>query len=385
MRDGSVIRWLAASAAGLCLLILPLGTMALGAAALGAADLAPASRPGGRVLLDAHNCYPENDQWTDRLDRALSTGVPVAIEQDLAWYTDPATSRSFSIISHGKPYTGREPVLKTHFFERVRPIVERALADPHPETWPLIVLNLDFKSNEPAHHAAVWATLGEYEAWLTTAAQAGTGAGADARVMPLEVKPILVLTGSADEQERSFSTSLPAGAKLRLFGAIRVDPPARIGKGEQLVDRLVEVTPEEAVPTKATNYRRWTNYPWAIVERGGQVKAGDWTAADRQRLDALVSRAHASGLWIRFYTLNGHTGNGHAGNGQAGTKGNGWTDSYNFGSETAAAARWRAAMEAGVDFIATDQYEGLAALLKTRSAGALVPSTPKAGVKGGRR
>lgn len=375
MRDGSVIRWLAASAAGLCLLILPLGTMALGVAALGAADLgaadlAPASRPGGRVLLDAHNCYPENDQWADRLDRALSTGVPVAIEQDLAWYTDPATSRSHSIISHGKPYIGREPILKTHFFERIRPLVERALADPRPETWPLIVLNLDFKSNEPAHHAAVWATLGEYEAWLTTAAQAGTGA--DAGVMPLDVKPILVLTGSADEQERSFSTSLPAGAKLRLFGAIRVDPPARLGQGQQLVDRLVEMTPEEAVPTKATNYRRWTNYPWAIVERGGQAKSGDWTATDRQRLDALVSRAHASGLWIRFYTLNGYAGNGHAG-----TKVNGWTDSYNFGSETAAAARWRATMEAGVDFIATDQYEGLATLLKTRGAGA--------GVKSGRQ
>ena len=42
----------------------------------------PAQRgfgPGQRVLLDAHNAYPQNDRWSDRIDRALSTGLPVAI------------------------------------------------------------------------------------------------------------------------------------------------------------------------------------------------------------------------------------------------------------------------------------------------------------------
>jgi hypothetical protein len=74
---------------------------------------------------------------------------------------------------------------------------------------------------------------------------------------------------------------------------------------------------------------------------------------DGSRLSALVSRAHAQGLWIRFYTLNGHPP-GH---------GDGWTEGYNFGSLDAARVRWRASVRAGVDFIATDQYEELARLI----------------------
>jgi hypothetical protein len=42
--------------------------------------------PGARSVMDAHNCYPYDGRWGDRVDRALSAGTPVAIEQDLAWY-----------------------------------------------------------------------------------------------------------------------------------------------------------------------------------------------------------------------------------------------------------------------------------------------------------
>jgi hypothetical protein len=35
--------------------------------------------------------------------------------------------------------------------------------------WPLITLNLDFKTNEPEHLRAVLALLNEYRNWLTTA------------------------------------------------------------------------------------------------------------------------------------------------------------------------------------------------------------------------
>ena len=86
----------------------------------------------------------------DRLDRALATGLPVAIEQDLVWYRDPATGLSTSIVSHGEPYSGKEPSLEEHFFEHVRLPVERALRENQPERWPLIVLNLDLKTNEPS-------------------------------------------------------------------------------------------------------------------------------------------------------------------------------------------------------------------------------------------
>jgi hypothetical protein len=67
-----------------------------------------------------------------------------------------------------------------------------------------------------------------------------------------------------------------------------------------------------------------------------------------------VSRAHAQGLWIRFYTLDGFL------NGD----GVGLTKSYNFGGDDAVRARWSAARTAGVDFIATDHYERYQAAIR---------------------
>lgn len=330
------------------------GLIGLAATSPTARELTRQAAPGGRVLLDAHNCYPEGEAYADRLQRALATGVPIAIEQDLVWFKDPRSGVSRSIVSHGEPYTGLEPSLEDHFFERIRPVVEQALREQHTSRWPLIVLNLDLKTNEPAHHAALWQTLGKYESWLTT-----TERTADLQaVQPMDVKPVLVLTGNPDEQEQAFATSRPVGSRLRLFGAIRVEPPARLAalSARERNPRLVEITPEEAIPTGATNYRRYVNYPWTMVERDGQVHAADWNASDRARLTSLVNRAHEKGLWIRFYTLNGH----------AAADNKGWTESYNFGSEAAAQARWEAAIEAGVDFVATDQYEAFAAVLKRK-------------------
>jgi hypothetical protein len=298
----------------------------------------PASRPrggflpGARVLLDAHNCYPENGQWRDRLERALKTGLPIAIEQDLAWYTDKASGKSWSVVVHHLPPSGSEPTLKTYFFEQIRPIVERALRDQNRKDWPLITLNLDFKSEEPEHLEFIWKLLGEYESWLCTTPRTGdTG-----RLGVLELRPVLVLTGSSDAQQNIFRDAVPIEGRLRLFGAAKV-----------AINSKTSIAP--SVPS-ATNYRRWWNNPWSVVEEGGQRNAGDWTPADADRLRSLVRAAHAKGLWIRFYTLNGHTESDSLG----------WTKSYNFGSLEQARFRWQAAIEAGVDFIATDQYEAFA-------------------------
>ena len=46
-----------------------------------------------RPVLDAHNCYPYQGRWADRIDRALKSGFPVSIEQDLAWYAGPDARR----------------------------------------------------------------------------------------------------------------------------------------------------------------------------------------------------------------------------------------------------------------------------------------------------
>jgi hypothetical protein len=310
---------------------------------------ASALKPGTRVLLDAHNAYPDGDRFTNRIDRALSTGLPIAIEQDLVWYRDPVTGVSRSIVSHGEPFTGREPSLDEYFFQRIGPLIEQALRENRRETWPVITLNLDFKTTEMEHLAAVWALLGRYESWLTTARRGKANEIAD-----LVAGPLLVLTGEADEQEHVFHDSVPIGGTLRLFGAVHTrlgqaahsPADARVRAGRELPD---------VSPGPRTNYRRWWNHPWSVVELRGQAHAGDWTAADRVRLDSLVNMAHRNGLWIRFYTLNGHD--------PADTT-HGWTASYNFGSQQAAERRWEAAVRAGVDFVAVDQYESFAQALK---------------------
>jgi hypothetical protein len=210
------------------------------------------------------------------------------------------------------------------------------------------VLHLDFKTNERAHHRAIWELLGRHEHWLTTAPRV-TGD----TTQPFTVGPLLVITENGTGQSTVFLDEVPAGGRLRLFGTVPPTVLTTSADREVQFDRAVAAPPEELIPTGTTNYRRWVNFSWAVVERGGQARAGAWTAADDARLGAIVGRAHALGLWVRFYTLNGHTP----------ASGQGWTESYNFGSVDAVGPRWRAAIAAGVDFIATDQYEELSAAL----------------------
>ncbi len=314
------------------------------------------SNPGGRTVMDAHNCYPYYEWWYDRIDRALSTGTPLAIEQDLYWYTDPKTGKSQSVVAHGAPMSGHEPTMEHYFFERVRPVVERALKEGNHGDWPLITLNLDFKTEEPAHLTAVWELLTKYQNWLTT-----TSKSADPkRVEPLALGPILVLTGEADAQQAVFYDHVPVGGKLLVFGAAHThtqDPMA---------------APDVLEPLPATNYRRWWNNSWSVVERGGQQHAGAWTQAEDDRLKLLVRHAHAHGLWIRFYTLDGATDKEESCNG--------WFRSYNFVTLGAAEERWKAAQREGVDYLASDQYELLGALLResTASASAIQSCHPTA-------
>jgi hypothetical protein len=289
--------------------------------------------------MDAHNCYPYYEWWYDRIDRALSAGTPLAIEQDLYWYTDPHSGSSWSIVAHGAPMSGHEPTMEHYFFERVRPIIERALKEGDHGNWPLITLNLDFKTEEPAHLHAVLALLTKYEDWLSTAPRSSDST----KVQPLTIRPILVLTGESDAQQKVFFDDVPVGNRLLVFGAVHTntkDPSA---------------PPDTLEPYPATNYRRWWNNSWVVVEKGGQQHAGEWTSADDERVRSLVHHAHSHGLWIRFYTLDGAT--------EKEESCNGWFHSYNFGSLAAAQKRWLAAQKAGVDYIASDQYELLGEFL----------------------
>jgi len=296
-----------------------------------------AIRPGTRSVMDAHNCYPYYEWWFDRIDRALSSGTPLAIEQDLIWHIDKRSGEARSVLAHAGPTSGNEPSMEVYFFERIRPVIERALRDNNRQDWPLITLNLDFKSEEPEHLAAVRALLEKYRDWLTTASRT-----ADVRtVEPLTVGPVLVLAGESDAQQKVFYDDIPVGGRLLAFGAVhtRMDDPL--------------APPEILEHDPASNYRRWWNNPWSVVEPGGPSHAGSWTPAKNDRLRALVQHAHTRGLWIRFYTLDGTTSED--------LSCHGWFRSYNFGSLAETRLRWQAAYAAGTDYIASDQYEQLTA------------------------
>jgi hypothetical protein len=273
--------------------------------------------------------------------------LPVGIEQDLSWYTDPQTGETRAIVSHGKPFDGEEPVLKQHFFERVRPIVERELAEGDPGKWPVLIVHFDFKSSEREHLQEIWSVLDEYSHWLTTAKKT-----ADITDMqPLNLKPVMALTESSDEHKRVFYDELPVGATMLIFGAASRKGVRSEGRTRQEVSRLMAaMTPEEIVSQPANNYRRWWNNSWYLVEEGGAPRAGDWTEKDEARLRSLVEHAHRLGYLIRFYTLNGVRRE----------ENQGWSNGYNFGSLEAVRERWEAATRLGVDLIATDQYESLA-------------------------
>jgi hypothetical protein len=306
-----------------------------------------------RPLLEAHNCYPYEGRWADRITRALGTGLPVGIEQDLAWHVDPGSGRGHVVVTHQAKTDGSEPELKTYFFERVRPIVQEALRANNKSSWPLIVVHFDFKDNQTALLRAVWTLLGEYEDWITT----GEKLSDPKAIAPWKVKPLLVLTEDPDAQEQVFFRDVAVGSKLRIFGSAHTHAPK--GQTKDETEHLLATAPaDQLLPEPATNYRRWWNNSWHEVEEGGQPRAGDWTEAENRRLRALVDRAHQLGYWIRFYTLDGfdaNTGKEHD-----------WFESYNFGSRRAVDERWKAAIAAGVDMIATDQYEDLSPLVRAK-------------------
>ncbi len=307
---------------------------------------------GNRSILDAHNCYPYQGHWNNRVYRALSSGFPVSIEQDLAWYVDPATGKGRVVVSHTPQPTGAEPTLRDYFFEQVRPTVEKALKENKRETWPLIVLHFDFKDNQPALLHAVWDLLNEYQPWLSTATQTSD----PHNLATIERRPILAITEDSDEQAKVFNDAVPAGGKLLLFGSAHTHPaPPSIPAAER-AHWIATIDPKQIVSEPSTNYRRWVNNSWGAVEEGGQHRAGDWTPADQTRLNALVDNAHGLGYWIRFYTIDGFDPTEPEGK-------SGWGQGYNFGSLDAAVLRMKGSIAAGVNFIATDQYETLSGLL----------------------
>ncbi len=298
---------------------------------------------GGRSVMDAHNAYPESAKYRDRLARAMGTGlVPLVIEQDLVYNQKTGET----VVAHDVVLDGSEPTLQQHFFDRIADVMEGALRVGATDHWPMLVLHLDFKTNERAHHRAVWDLLQSRAAWLTTAPVSRDAT----QVTAFKPGPLLVLTENGAEQEQDFTVWAAESGSYLLFGSIPGPslPPTQDERRRSAL--LAQAAPGLLIPSGATSYRRWVNFPWSIVEEGGQPAAGAWTREDDARLTQVVGYAHERGLLIRFYTLNGHPP----------AASQGWSAGYNFGNLDAVRQRWRAAIRAHVDLIATDQYEEFA-------------------------
>ncbi len=305
--------------------------------------------PGARTLMLAHNAYPDHGKYIDRLDRALSSGQPVAVEQDLSW----ADGKSMMI--HGaKNVSGDDPTLESYFFPRVKPVIEKALKEGNKGNWPIITLYLDIKNDPPEHLAAISKMLDKYNSWLTSAVKTDD----ILRVLPLDLKPMLVLVEDKQNdvnKQQVFYDRVPVGGRLRVFGsAPKLDPnPGRALPKQEAVDNQASMSPDDLLIGRADNYHRWIGFDWSYIEKGGEPSAGEWTKDKEQRLKEFVDYGHKLGYLVGVYCLDGYTQE----------QNQGWDKDYNLGSRDAAVVRWKAAARVKVDFVSTDHYEELATTL----------------------
>ncbi len=94
----------------------------------------------------------------------------------------------------------------------------------------------------------------------------------------------------------------------------------------------------------------FSTFHWSAVEKGGPAVARRLERGRRRAAHRGSSASPTQGFRTRFYCLNGHTGTLLSG--------------YQFPSDEAARIRWRAAVVAGVDWVATDEYPAIAEVLK---------------------
>lgn len=305
--------------------------------------------PGSRTLMLAHNAYPDHGKYTDRLDQALASGHPFAVEEDLAWIDGK------SLLIHGsKNVSGDDPTLETYFFPKVKPVIEKALKEGNKGDWPIVTLYLDIKNDPPEHLAAINKLLDQYNEWLTTAVKTGD----ITNVSPLNLKPMMVLVEDKQDdinKELAFYDDVPVGGVIRVFGSVpKLDPnPGHKMAKQDATDNQFLANPNDLIIARADNYHRWIGYDWAFIEKGGETKAGDWTAENQKRLKKFVNYAHKMGYVVGVYCLDGYTAD----------QNQGWDKDYNLGTHDAATTRWKAAKEANVDFVSTDHYEELADML----------------------
>lgn len=283
---------------------------------LGAGCLLAAGYPR-QWFLNAHNCYPKEGQGFDRLDRARRAGLS-AFEEDLAW----SEARRSTVVSHTTQLTGSEPTLETYFFSPMLPLLRK-----RPPDQPGILLLLDFKSARPEPVKEVRAWLRRHRKLVTACGRRGD----PPQQTPLRWRPLTVLLTGDPAAIALFERLTPNG-----------EPYLAMGNREP-VDREFHESVAAYFPGPATAFYRVFNFNWQYVELGPNPKAGAFTPAKRARLQAFVKTAHAEGYWLRAWTLNATDSF--------------WGPGEDFGSKEALLERWQACLQAGLENIATDEYE----------------------------
>lgn len=331
-------------------LLIAVWTLAgLGSLAVAAKMHSSPWAPGARTLMLAHNAYPDEGKFGDRLDRAISAGTPFVVEEDLVWVDGR------SLLIHNPKIAGPDsPTLESYFFPKIKPVIEKALKDGNKGNWPLITLYLDIKNDPPEHLETISKMLDKYDSWLTKAVKTNDLS----KQSPLELKPMMVIVEDKvpDIKEDFFYGRVPAGGKIRVFGTAPKfdDNPDHMPRAQRAVRmaNLLKIQPESLLTAHADNYRRWIGVDWNFIELAGSQ--GEWSAESEARMKKFVDYGHSLGYLVSLYHVNGFPKD----------QDQGWGGEYNFGSLDAARVRWAAAYKAHADFVATDQYEDLAHLLR---------------------
>ncbi len=269
--------------------------------------------------ISAHNCYPANSTSNARLIEAVALGID-NIEIDLGW--DDKNKRL--IVGHDSaPVNGKTyPTFQTY--------IEFFLNAPERPDHAPTVLSIDWKTSRPEAVDQFNDFLNKHASLFSTAPKAEPS--------PFKAQRFTVCFTGSEQAKAHYDSLIPAGGTYRAF-CDRV-----YGAGDY------KDNAEDYARKKATAYHRFLTMHWAVVEKGAPILARGWTESSEKRLKAIVDAAHHQGYRLRFYCLNG------AGN-----------MAYRFPTEEAAKVRWVAAAKAGVDWVASDDYENIVHTLSSRS------------------